>query len=116
MIHKQMDMWKHSINLTIAVYRLTKKFPDEERFGLSQQMRRAAVSISSNIAEGAARKSKQEFIQFLYISLGSLSELETQLILSEKLDFAELSSTGILDNCHRIRQMIQGLIRYLNSK
>jgi len=112
MIHKNMDVWKLSMDLVINVYEITSKFPVEERFGLAQQMRRAAVSIPSNIAEGAARKSPNEFIQFLYISLGSLSELETQLIITERLNFSPSGLSREYDNCDRIRQMIIGLIRY----
>jgi four helix bundle protein len=78
MNHKDLDVWKKSMNLVVLIYDITSKFPSDERFGLTSQMRRAAVSIPSNIAEGAARKGDKEFIQFLMIALGSLSELETQ--------------------------------------
>jgi four helix bundle protein len=78
MDHKDLDVWKKSMNLVVLIYDITSKFPSDERFGLTSQMRRAAVSIPSNIAEGAARKGDKEFIQFLMIALGSLSELETQ--------------------------------------
>jgi four helix bundle protein len=77
MDHKDLDVWKRSMDLVVKVYQITKLFPDTEKYGLTSQMRRAAVSIPSNIAEGAARKGDKEFIQFLYISIGSLSELET---------------------------------------
>ncbi|MFV8360212.1 four helix bundle protein [Flavobacterium sp. LS1P3] len=77
MDHKDLDVWKRSMDLVVKVYQITKLFPDTEKYGLSSQMRRAAVSIPSNITEGAARKGDKEFIQFLYISIGSLSELET---------------------------------------
>lgn len=112
MIHKNMDVWKLSMDLVTNVYELTTKYPTEERYGLAQQMRRAAVSIPSNIAEGAARKSPKEFIQFLHISLGSLSELETQLEISKRLGFIREDSISALINLNRIRQMLQGLIRY----
>jgi four helix bundle protein len=79
--HKNLKIWQNSIHLVIEVYNLTRAFPKEELYGLSSQMRRAAISVPSNIAEGAARKNKTEYLQFLYISLGSLSELETQLII-----------------------------------
>jgi four helix bundle protein len=85
--HKDLDVWKQSMLLAEDVYALTKEFPSEEKYGLSIQIKRAVVSISSNIAEGAGRKGDKEFIQFLYIAMGSLSELETQLILSERLQF-----------------------------
>ena len=97
--HKELDIWKLSINLVEEIYKLTKNFPKEEKFGLTNQLRRAAVSVPSNIAEGAARKSDKENIQFLYISLGSLSEIETQLIIANRLEFSNteeiLKQTGI---------------------
>ena len=72
--HKDLDAWKESMSLVEEVYKLTESFPKEEIFGLTSQMRRAATSIPSNIAEGAARNSEKEFIQFLHVSLGSLAE------------------------------------------
>ena len=75
MNHKDLDVWKESMNLAREVYLLTQTFPKEERYGITSQIRRSAVSIPSNIAEGAARSSDKEYIQFLYISLGSLAEL-----------------------------------------
>ena len=75
--HKDLEVWKKSMDLVSNIYKITESFPNKELYGLTNQIRRAAVSIPSNIAEGAARNSKKEFIQFLYIALGSLSELET---------------------------------------
>ena len=85
MYHKDMEVWKKSIGLVTKVYELTKIFPEDEKFGLVSQIRRAAVSIPSNIAEGAARNSDKEIQRFLDISLGSIAELETQLIIAENL-------------------------------
>lgn len=79
---RQLEVWKLSMRLTDKIYDLTEKFPIDQRYGLSSQMQRCAVSVPSNIAEGCARASKKEFVQFLYIARGSLAELETQLILS----------------------------------
>lgn len=87
MDHKELDVWKKSIDLVELIYSLTSSFPESERFGLTSQMRRAAVSISSNIAEGSARKSNKELLQFLNIALGSLAELETQYIIVLRLAF-----------------------------
>jgi four helix bundle protein len=87
MDHKDLDVWKKSMDLVELVYQLTSYFPSDERFGLTSQMRRAAVSIPSNIAEGSARKGDKELIQFLMIAIGSLSELETQYLLSVRLKF-----------------------------
>ena len=100
------------MDLVTNIYGITVKFPAEERFGLVQQMRRAAVSIPSNIAEGAARKSPNEFVQFLHIALGSLAELETQLIICERLGFSKVDLSTDYDNLNRIRKMLIGLIRY----
>ena len=80
--HKDLDVWKKSMDLVERVYRRTERFPDSEKYGLTNQIRRCAVSVSSNIAEGAARNTDKEFVQFCYIALGSLSELETQLLFS----------------------------------
>jgi four helix bundle protein len=112
--HKDLDVWKESMNLAEEVYKLTESFPKEEIFGLTSQMRRAATSIPSNIAEGAARNSDKEFIQFLHVSLGSLAELETQLLLSRKLGF--LKNEQLDGRVERIRKMLLGLVKYLKSK
>lgn len=112
--HKDLDVWKEAMTLAREVYKLTKSFPKEEMYGLVPQMRRAAVSIPSNIAEGAARNSDKEFIQFLYVSLGSLAELETQLLLSKELGFPKSNE---LNKCvEQTRRMLLGLIRYLRGK
>ncbi|WP_341850012.1 four helix bundle protein [Kaistella rhinocerotis] len=82
--HKDLDVWKSSVELVTTVYLVTSEFPKEEIFGLTNQIRRASVSIPSNIAEGAARNSDREFIRFLYISLGSNQELDTQIFDCKK--------------------------------
>ena len=87
--HKDLDVWKLSIQLVKDIYQLSSKFPSEEKFGLVAQIRRAVVSIPSNIPEGEARNSDKDYIRFLYISLGSLSEIETQLIIAEELGFSD---------------------------
>jgi four helix bundle protein len=111
--HKDLDVWKESMSLVEEVYKLTEGFPKEEIFGLTSQMRRAATSIPSNIA-GAARNSEKEFIQFLHVSLGSLAELETQLLLSRKLGF--LKNEQLDGRVERIRKMLLGLVKYLKGK
>jgi four helix bundle protein len=115
--HKDLDVWKESMNLAIGIYSLTRDFPREETHGLAAQMRRAAVSVPSNIAEGAARNSQRDFIRFLYISLGSLAELETQLLLSRELGFtksSKVSQTG--ERIDSIRRMLIGLIKSLEKR
>lgn len=87
MNHKELDVWKKSIDLVELVYQLTNDFPDSEKFGLTNQIRRAVVSIPSNIAEGSGRKSDKELIQFLHIALGSLAEVETQYLISLRLKY-----------------------------
>ena len=113
--HKDLDVWKKSMDLVEHIYALTRQFPQEEMYGLSSQIKRAAVSIPSNIAEGAGRKGSKEFIQFLYISLGSLSEVDTQLLLAKRLGFLDDIQTASQDIV-KIKQMLNGLINYLNSK
>ena len=85
--HEQLEAWKISMQLAKVIYQLTSTFPPEERYGFSQQMRRAAVSIPSNIAEGAGRNGEKEFLNFIGIARGSLSELDTQLQLAVMLNF-----------------------------
>ena len=85
--HHELQVWREAIELVEEAYRLTSAFPREELYGLTSQMRRAAVSVPSNIAEGAARQSEREFLQFLIIARGSLSELETQVLIAEKLGY-----------------------------
>lgn len=85
--HQKLDVWKKSFSLVKTLYLLTSKFPIEERYGLTSQIRRACTSVPVNIAEGSARRSDKELLQFLYISLGSASELDTLLLLSKELKF-----------------------------
>ena len=114
--HKRLDVWKQSLELTQRLYRITSEFSPEEKFGLVTQMRRAAVSIPSNIAEGAARKGQKEFINFLSIARGSLSGLDTQVELSVLLGYLSHEATGELSGqLTRIDQMLAGLIRKLSE-
>ena len=83
--HKNLQVWKKSIILVKDIYLITRNFPKEELFGLTSQLRRAAVSIPSNIAEGSGRDSKKDFVRFLYVAIGSASEIETQLIICHEL-------------------------------
>ena len=115
MIHKDLDVWKKSIDFVTEIYEITRAFPKDEIYGLTSQIRRAAVSIPSNIAEGSARNSNKEFIQFLYISLGSLSEVDTQMIISEKIGYIS-DITKVIDSIEQIRRMLLGLIKYLKQK
>ena len=113
--HKDLDVWKKSMLLAEQIYNLTKDFPTDEKYGLISQMKRAVISIPSNIAEGAARKGNKEFVQFMYIAMGSLSELETQILLSQRLQFVN-SADNYLDQIEKIKQMLFGLIRYISKR
>lgn len=102
------------MDLATQVYSLTSRFPKEELYGLTAQMRRSAVSIPSNIAEGAARHSRKEFIQFLSIASGSVAELETQLVLAFRIGF--LPTNTALAKIEEIRKMLLGLLRSLRKQ
>jgi len=113
MTHKDLDIWKLGIELVEEVYKATVEFPKEEIYGLTNQMRRASVSIPSNISEGAARSSKKEYIKFLYVALGSLAELETQTIISEKLGY--LKKHLLMDLIEKQRRKQLNFIKYLKG-
>ena len=115
MNHKDLAVWKESIKLVKEVYLLLKDFPSYEQFGICSQMRRAAVSVPSNIAEGAGRNSDKELVRFCYIAQGSLSELETQLIISAELGYIK-SNNEIFKQLSIVRKILSGYITYLNNK
>ncbi len=115
MNHKDLDVWKKSMDLVEAIYRLTQKFPDAEKFGLTSQMRRAAVSIPSNIAEGAARKGDKELIHFLHIALGSLSELDTQYAIAVRINYAS-KEESIENQINDVKKLLPGFRNYLDGK
>lgn len=115
MNHKDLDAWKLSIEFVTEIYKITQKFPKEEFYGLTNQIRRSSVSIPSNIAEGCAKQYDKETIHFLYISVGSIAELETQLIIAEKLHYIE-TSEDFIKSLVSIRSLILGLIKYLKNK
>ena len=112
--HKDLNVWKKAMDLAAQVYSLTAKFPKEELYGLTSQIRRSAVSIPSNIAEGAARHSRKEFIQFLHIASGSVAELETQLLLAIRMGFS--SSDSFIFHVEEVRKLLLGLRRSLKNK
>ncbi|WP_423818423.1 four helix bundle protein [Salinimicrobium sp. TIG7-5_MAKvit] len=112
--HQDLTVYQKSIDLVVITYQITKSFPPEEKFGITSQIRRSAVSIPSNIAEGAARQSKKDFSRFLYISLGSLAELETQLEISVRLEY--LKKDNLLnEEIIYIRRMLLKLIKNLKE-
>jgi len=111
-IHKDLTVWKRSIALAVQIYKMTATFPKQETYGLGQQMRRAAVSIASNISEGAARGGKKEFTRFLYMAAGSVSELDTQLEIAEAIGFGnpELRQ-DVRQRLYEVACLLGGLIR-----
>ena len=109
--HEKLIVWNESVGFVMDVYKLTRGYPDSEKYGLTSQLRRAAVSIPTNIAEGASRKSQREFIQFLYVARGSLSEIETLLCISERLEFVEAAVyQGCRAKTESLGRMLTGLI------
>ena len=114
--HKDLDVWKDSILLAKKVYKFTENVPRREEFGLAAQMRKSAVSIGSNIAEGAARRGNKEFLQFLYVALGSASELDTQLEIALLVNLIPAESAADLTkDLSAISRMLQGLIRSIKA-
>jgi len=112
--YKDLLIWQKAIDLVVHVYNILKEFPSDERFVLGAQIRRCAVSVPSNIAEGQARKHTAEFRQFLYISLGSLAELDTQIIISEKLGYLGSDESSLFnEEMIELRKMIFGVIKKL---
>ena len=115
--YRDLIVWQQAMDVAVETYRLTSAFPKDEMFGLTSQMRRAAVSIASNIAEGEGRKSKNEFSHFLGIALGSKSELETQIVLSERVNLLKSSETELIKkSLDDIGKMLTALRRKLGTK
>jgi len=115
--HERLDVWKKSIDLSVAVYDATEAFPKREWYGLSQQVRRAAVSVPSNIAEGSARESRKEYLHYLAIAQGSASEVATQLLIAKRLGFiSEAEYIKFYRDTNEIGRMITGLRKSIRSK
>lgn len=111
--HKKLDLWNAGMDLAVTVYQVTDSFPREERYGLINQVRRAVVSIPSNVAEGAGRQTKKEFINYLHMAQGSLSELDTHLELAKRPGYLAQGNWVIIDRrMERIDKMLSGLIRH----
>ena len=115
--YRDLKVWQEAVNLAEICYRFTKTFPKEELYGMTTQIRRASVSIAANIAEGYGRKTRGEYIQFLYIAQGSLKELETHLIISQRVELASNESINpILHQCESVGRLLLALIRSLENK
>lgn len=114
---KELKVWKAGIEICKTIFKLTRDFPPEEKYGLISQMTRCAVSIPSNIAEGCGRRSDREFYQFLNIALGSSFELETQIIIATEFNYLSAeTSEAICSTIIEIQKMIAGLQKSLNTK
>jgi four helix bundle protein len=115
--HENLEVWKKAVEFVVEIYDATKSFPSDEKFGLTSQIRRAAVSIPSNIAEGAARTSEKEFLYFLSNAQGSASELSTQVLIAFRLGFvAESTFRALRQRLDEIGRMLSGLSKHLSSK
>jgi four helix bundle protein len=113
--HERLDVWREAMDLVEATYRFSADFPDTERFGLTAQIRRAAISVPSNIAEGAARRSTPEYVRFLSIARGSLSELDTQIQLALRLRLAS-EAPQLIEQLDAVFAKLNALIRSLAAR
>ena len=115
--YRELEIWKKGIELVKIVYKITENFPQKEVFGLTNQMRRAVVSIPSNIAEGQARHHTKEFVQFLYQALGSLAELDTQIIIAKELGYLKVVESGewFERQIGELQKMIHTLLKKLTT-
>ena len=114
--HKKLKTWQVAMEIVQDVYKFTQQLPGEEKYGLVSQMRRSAISIPSNIAEGAARRSSKEFVQFLHIAQASLAELDTQIELCVRLGYFNNEKELFERKMLEVDRMISGLIRSIKSK
>jgi len=116
-MYENLEAWKEGANLAVRIYEITKSYPKEEIFGITSQLRRAVISISSNLAEGAARKSKRDFKQFVHIASGSLNEVDSLLHISSRLSLINKDLYDELkEHVDREGRLIGGLLRYLDAK
>ncbi|HOX08271.1 MAG TPA: four helix bundle protein [Planctomycetota bacterium] len=114
--YRDLEAWQKAMDLAEAVYSVCRKLPEQERFGLASQLQRAAVSIPSNIAEGQGRKHRKDFCRFLLIARGSLMELETQLLLSERLKYASKAELQpVWDLSQQVGRLLGGLVRAMEK-
>lgn len=115
--YKELKVWQESYSLSLAIYNLTKVFPKDEIYGLTSQIRRACVSISANIAEGFNRQTSKEYLQFLFISKGSLQETDFLLLLSKDLKYcSETKYLEVKNKIDLVGKMLSGLIRSIRTK
>ena len=115
MNHKDLDVWKRSMDLVEEIYKTTSNFPSSERYGLTNQLRRASVSIPSNIAEGAVRTGDKELLYFINVAIGSIAEIETQLLIAVRLEYIN-EDNSIFESAREVRKLLLGFRNYLNRK
>jgi len=115
MNHKDLDVWKRAMDLVEQVYELTSSFPSSEIYGLTNQLRRAAVSVPSNIAEGASRTGDKELLYFLNVAIGSIAEIETQLLIGVRLKYVD-QQNEIFDLITEVRKLLLGFRNYVKRK
>jgi four helix bundle protein len=115
--YKELKVWQKSYQLSLELYKITKGFPGDEKYGLTSQMRRAAVSVPSNIAEGYGRKTTRDYVRSLYLAYGSNCELETQILLSGDLGYIKAQEKEMLQkNVGEVERMLKALIKSLEEK
>jgi four helix bundle protein len=115
--HEKLDVWRKAIEFVLEVYKATESFPKEEKFGLTSQVRRAAVSVPANLAEGAARSSRKEFAHFISNAQGSASEVETELLIAYRLGYLSEAKYSLLRGAHDdLGKMLNGLSRHVRQR
>ena len=114
--HKDLIVWKKSIDFVTEIYKVTSGLPNEEMYGLMSQLRRAAISVPSNIAEGAARNTNKEYVRFLYIARASAAEIETQLLIAENLGYIKSKENRLKEDLLEISKMLTALINKINQR
>jgi len=115
--YKDLEVWQVAMTLAEASYRATRSFPEDERYGMTSQIRRAATSVAANIAEGYGRETTNAYVQFLRVAQGSLKELETLVMLAERVGLTTKETSNALNNdCERVSKMLRNLIRSLQAK
>ena len=114
---EKLEVWKEAHELALGVYRSTRRFPNDERFRLADQLRRSASSVPTNVVEGNARRYRKEYLRFLYIARGSLDETKYHLLLARDLGYLnDEEYEGLVKQCNKVGRLLSGLIRYLKSK
>jgi four helix bundle protein len=115
--YKDLEVWQKAVDLVVDTYRITKRFPSDERFGLVVQLRRASVSIASNIAEGRGRFGLGSFLYHLSVATGSLMEVETQFLIAERLGYVDTAQAkAVLGELGEVRRLLGGMVRALRTK